>query len=93
MHDGGHAAVMEAHWGGGASPFGATWQKMTLAKPKNKFDWQRWTGTVKLASDGYYELWVRATDEKGVAQPHTAGNWNPQGYGGNPIHRVAIRIA
>ena len=30
MHDGGHAAVMEAHWGGGASPFGATWQKTMM---------------------------------------------------------------
>jgi hypothetical protein len=26
-------------------------------------------------------------------QPHIAGNWNPQGYGANPMHRVAIRIA
>ncbi len=30
MHDGSHAAVMEAHWGGGASPFGATWQKTMM---------------------------------------------------------------
>ena len=30
MHDGGHAAVMEAHWGGGASPFGASWQKTMM---------------------------------------------------------------
>jgi cytochrome c oxidase subunit 3 len=30
MHDGGHAAVMEAHWGGGVSPFGATWQKTMM---------------------------------------------------------------
>ena len=27
-----------------STDFGATWQKMALAKPKNKFDWQRWTG-------------------------------------------------
>ena len=30
MHDGGHAAVMEAHWGGGAAPFGASWQKTMM---------------------------------------------------------------
>ncbi len=30
MHDGGQAAVMEAHWGGGAAPFGATWQKTMM---------------------------------------------------------------
>ncbi len=25
-----HVAVMDAHWGGGASPFGATWQKTMM---------------------------------------------------------------
>ena len=28
--DASHAAVMEAHWGGGAAPFGATWQKTMM---------------------------------------------------------------
>src|SRR6187397_2326345 len=35
--------------------FGASWQKATLEKPKNRYDWQRWTTTVKLPSDGYFE--------------------------------------
>jgi cytochrome c oxidase subunit 3 len=30
MHDGTHAATMSAHWGGGVSPFGATWQKTMM---------------------------------------------------------------
>jgi DMSO/TMAO reductase YedYZ molybdopterin-dependent catalytic subunit len=75
-----------------STDFGATWQRMKLDKPKNKYDWQRWTGTVKLPSDGYYEIWARATDSRGIMQPHLAGNWNPQGYGGNPMHRVAVLI-
>jgi hypothetical protein len=25
-------------------------------------------------------------------QPAVAGNWNPQGYGGNPMHRVAVLV-
>ena len=75
-----------------STDFGATWQKMTMAKPKNKFDWQRWTGTVKLPSDGYFEVWARATDQKGVMQPHQAGFWNPQGYGGNAMHRIAVLV-
>ena len=33
-------------------------------KPKNKYDWQRWTATVKLPSDGYFEIWSRATDSQ-----------------------------
>jgi DMSO/TMAO reductase YedYZ molybdopterin-dependent catalytic subunit len=75
-----------------STDFGATWQKTALAKPKNKFDWQRWTATVKLPSDGYYEIWTRATDEKGTMQPHQAGFWNPQGYGGNAMHRIAVLV-
>jgi sulfite oxidase len=72
--------------------FGGTWQTATLGKPKNAYDWQRWTATLKLPSDGYYEVWARATDSRGVMQPHVAGNWNPQGYGGNPMHRIAILV-
>jgi len=72
--------------------YGATWTRAKLEKPKNKYDWQRWTATVKLPSDGYYEIWTRGTDTRGVAQPHVAGLWNPQGYGGNPMHRVAVLI-
>jgi DMSO/TMAO reductase YedYZ molybdopterin-dependent catalytic subunit len=75
-----------------STDFGATWQQAKLDKARNRFDWRRWTATAKLPSDGYYEIWVRATDSKGKAQPHIAGNWNPQGYGGNPMHRIAILV-
>jgi len=30
MQDGSHGAVLEAHWGGGVSPFGASWQKTMM---------------------------------------------------------------
>jgi cytochrome c oxidase subunit 3 len=30
MEHGSHAAAMEAHWGGGVSPFGASWQKTMM---------------------------------------------------------------
>jgi sulfite oxidase len=73
--------------------YGASWQTVQLEAPKNPYDWQRWTATVRVPSEGYYEIWTRATDSKGIMQPHIAGNWNPQGYGANPMHRVAIRIA
>ena len=73
--------------------FGATWQSATLAEPKNRYDWRRWTASVALSQDGYYEVWSRATDENGTTQPHIAGNWNPSGYGGNPMHRIAVLVA
>jgi sulfite oxidase len=72
--------------------FGQTWVRANLNPPKNKFDWQRWTANVKVPSDGYYEVWAKATDQNGKAQPHVAANWNPQGYGSNPFHRIAVLI-
>jgi hypothetical protein len=47
---------------------------------------------VALPSDGYFEIWTRGTNSKGEMQPHVAGSWNPQGYGGNPMHRVAVLV-
>lgn len=72
--------------------FGQTWQRMKLDKPKNRYDWQRWTGKITLPSDGYFELFVRAIDSRGISQPHVAANWNPQGYGSNPFHRIAVLV-
>ncbi len=75
-----------------STDYGMTWQPAKLEKPKNKYDWQRWTAAVKLPGDGYYEIWARATDSKGKMQPHVAANWNPSGYGGNPMHRIAVLV-
>jgi DMSO/TMAO reductase YedYZ molybdopterin-dependent catalytic subunit len=72
--------------------FGATWTAMTVNPPPNKHSWQRWAGRVTLPSDGYFEVWYRATDSRGRAQPIRPANWNPQGYGANPISRVAILV-
>ena len=72
--------------------FGATWQMAYIAPTKNRYDWRRWSTAVALPSDGYYEIWVRATDSANKSQPHVAGNWNPQGYGANPMHRVAVLV-
>ena len=72
--------------------FGQSWQQTAMTTPTNRYDWTRWIHTVKLPSDGYFELWVRATDKKGTPQPFAAANWNPQGYGANPINRIAVVI-
>jgi DMSO/TMAO reductase YedYZ molybdopterin-dependent catalytic subunit len=72
--------------------FGATWRQTYVAPPRNRYDWRRWTGSVALPSDGYYEVWVRATDSAGRSQPHVAGGWNPEGYGANPMHRIAVLV-
>ncbi|TPG59660.1 molybdopterin containing oxidoreductase [Roseomonas nepalensis] len=72
--------------------FGTTWQEMRTDGPPNRHAWQRWSGRVSLPSDGYFEVWYRATDSDGMMQPHVAANWNPQGYGSNAISRAAILV-
>ena len=75
-----------------SSDFGASWQPAEVAAPPNRYSWQRWTAPMELPSDGYFEVWSRATDSKGRMQPHAAPNWNPQGYGANAISRVAVLV-
>jgi DMSO/TMAO reductase YedYZ molybdopterin-dependent catalytic subunit len=72
--------------------YGATWIQASLERPRNLYDWTRWSAAASLPLDGYYEAWVRATDNEGRMQPHVAGNWNPQGYGANPMHRIAVLV-
>lgn len=71
---------------------GQTWIEAKLAPVKNRYDWNRWTAEIKLPSDGYFEIFARATDAEGKTQPTLATNWNPQGYGGNAQHRIAILV-
>ena len=72
--------------------FGESWRPAQLGAPANKYAWQRWTASLTLPSAGYFEIWSRATDSDGKMQPHVAGGWNPQGYGANPFHRVAVLV-
>ncbi len=70
--------------------FGQTWIPAQLDPPKNKFAWQRFRADVTLHEAGYYEVWARATDMNGVAQPPVVPGWNPRGYGNNMQHRIAL---
>ncbi len=71
--------------------YGATWQKAKLERPKNRLAWQHWTTDVTFPQLGYYEVWVRATDSKGVTQPMVIPQWNPGGYLNNACHRIAVK--
>ena len=70
--------------------FGATWQPAELADPVNRLAWQQWRAEVDLPRQGYFELWARATDELGRAQPMLVPGWNPKGYLNNASHRIAL---
>ncbi|MFL6303969.1 MAG: sulfite oxidase [Candidatus Sulfotelmatobacter sp.] len=69
---------------------GETWQAAELKPLRNRYDWQRWSAQVALPASGAVAIRARATDENGVTQPESPALWNPGGYGGNAIHRVAI---
>lgn len=72
--------------------FGSTWQPADLKAPKNRLAWQHWTANVKLPTQGYYEVWARATDDAGVSQPMVMPQWNPEGYCNNACHRIAVKL-
>ncbi len=72
--------------------FGATWQRCHLKPPKNRLAWQQWSATINFPQKGYYEVWARATDSRGTAQPMVVPGWNPKGYLNNACHRLAIKV-
>ena len=72
--------------------FGQTWQATALQKPANRLAWQHWEKSVDFPSQGYYEIWARATDSAGKSQPMVLPGWNPRGYLNNACHRIAVKV-
>ncbi|MGL4614013.1 MAG: sulfite oxidase [Shewanella sp.] len=94
LHVRGHAwagmrSVAEMHV---SYDYGVTWKKANLDKPANRGAWQQWDINLDLPQTGYYEIWARATDEKGDTQPVVQPQWNPKGYMFNGCHRIAVRV-
>lgn len=72
--------------------FGSSWKTCSLEKPKNRLAWQHFSAKVNFPQEGYYEIWARATDTRGKAQPMLVPGWNPKGYLNNACHRIAVKI-
>ncbi|MCE7058462.1 sulfite oxidase [Dyadobacter sp. CY343] len=72
--------------------FGSTWKECKLETPANRLAWQHWNTNIKFPSNGYYEVWVKATDSKGNAQPMVIPAWNPGGYLNNACERIAVKV-
>jgi DMSO/TMAO reductase YedYZ molybdopterin-dependent catalytic subunit len=72
--------------------FGATWKECPIEKPANRLAWQHFTASVDFPEVGYYEIWAKATDSNGVAQPMLIPGWNPKGYLNNACHRIAVKV-
>ena len=73
--------------------FGSTWQACELNSPANRLAWQRWSASIRFPQKGYYEVWAKATDENGNAQPMVVPGWNPKGYLNNACHRIAVKVS
>jgi DMSO/TMAO reductase YedYZ molybdopterin-dependent catalytic subunit len=74
-----------------STDFGVNWERAELQEPTSKYAWYSWETVIKFPGKGYYEIWARAFDDKGNAQPFVQP-WNPRGYMSNVIHRVPIEI-
>lgn len=72
--------------------FGQTWQPAQLDKPVNRLAWQQFRASMDFPQRGYYEVWARATDSAGNAQPMVVPGWNPRGYLNNACHRIAVKV-
>ncbi|MEO0479292.1 MAG: sulfite oxidase [Planctomycetota bacterium] len=75
-----------------STDFGATWIETELRAPANRLAWQHFRHSIRFDAPGYYELWARATDQEGRAQPMVLPGWNPKGYLNNACHRIAVRV-
>jgi DMSO/TMAO reductase YedYZ molybdopterin-dependent catalytic subunit len=72
--------------------FGSTWNSCDLESPANRLAWQHFSGTARFSGKGYYELWAKAVDSQGNAQPMVLPGWNPKGYLNNACHRIALKV-
>jgi len=85
----GDRQVVEVHT---STDYGATWHTAELEKPVNRLAWQHWSQEASFLQTGYHEIWARAVDDAGVAQPMVLPGWNPRGYLNNACHRIAVMI-
>ena len=72
--------------------FGATWNECPIEKAANRLAWQHFSAKIDFPKKGYYEVWARATDTQGAAQPMILPGWNPKGYLNNACHRIAVKV-
>jgi DMSO/TMAO reductase YedYZ molybdopterin-dependent catalytic subunit len=72
--------------------FGSTWKTCELKKAVNRFAWQHFSAQITFPQKGYYEVWAKASDSNGSAQPMLVPGWNPKGYLNNACHRIAVKV-
>lgn len=75
-----------------SSDHGASWQEAQLDAPESPYAWTLWSLTLPFAA-GEHEIWVRAVDDAGCAQPlDPNAGWNPAGYAWSSAERVRLSV-
>ena len=69
---------------------GTNWSEATIAQEAGRLSWVRFEHPWD-ATPGAARLRSRATDERGLQQPETAG-WNAKGYQMNAIFEVPVTV-
>ncbi|CAA9556982.1 MAG: hypothetical protein AVDCRST_MAG86-278 [uncultured Truepera sp.] len=71
---------------------GVNWREADLDTPESPYAWSEWSLTLTLAP-GEPEIWVRALDDAGRAQPLDPNSgWNPAGYEWSSAERVRLSV-
>jgi len=75
-----------------STDLGASWRDAALDTPDSPYAWCPWSLTLPF-TPGEHEVWVRAVDDAGNAQPleQNAG-WNPAGYEWSSAERVRLSV-
>ena len=72
--------------------YGSTWQRAKLGHRSILMPGNPGIVRFNFPGKGYFEVWARATDEKGRHQPMVVPGWNPKGYLNNAMHRIAVQV-
>lgn len=70
---------------------GATWVQAQLGPLRGRWAWRGWSLDWEAPDHGERELWCRATDSSGEAQP-IEPPWNRKGYANNAVQRLPVTI-
>ncbi len=72
--------------------YGQSWLEIPIQPPANRLAWQHFENQIEFPGEGYYEVWAKASSDKGKSQPMVVPGWNPKGYLNNACHRIAIKV-
>ncbi len=76
-----------------STDMGKTWTTAALKPGKSTFEWTYFEAPLVLKK-GEVEIWVRAVDKLGRAQPLDGGiHWNPSGYEWNGADRIKVTVS